>query len=202
MEFGRRNPELIVVLASSMGQTSIDYGGSYEGFELELADFSRLATCIGLKSSDYRELLAMQPQSAVEISDPEVRDHASRVLGSSRTAMGQWLFKVKEMTTALSISIALPKKADVDQGFCQINGNRYSWKEAEIEVHHIDAGTGYHTHEGAMAVYGEGIAADARREILPTNRAKGLMMKLAGGFDERRDEPPMVDVVEAGAGGH
>jgi hypothetical protein len=144
----------------------------------------------------------MQPQSAVEISDPEVRDRASRVLESSRTAMGERLFKVQEMTTALSISIALPRKADVDQGFCRIDGNRYSWKEAGIEVHHIDAGTGYHTHEAAMAVYGEGIAPDAGCEILPTNRAKELMMQLAGGFDDRRDEPLMVDVVEAGAGGH
>ena len=98
MDYCARNPNLIVVVATSMGQSAIDRE-YHEGVQLVLKDFGKLADCLQIDRQSYRELLAMAPQTAVEIENAEIRKGAIQTLASCKTVSGTGLFKVEESAT-------------------------------------------------------------------------------------------------------
>ncbi|MBV8055743.1 MAG: hypothetical protein JOZ29_16315 [Deltaproteobacteria bacterium] len=180
MEFCRRNPDLLLVFASSMGQAAIDRSDDHEGIGLELAEFDKLADRLGLDRRCYKQLLAMVPQFAIQIEDQSTRKRTIQAVRSCITVSGKKLFRVEEIGPSLSISIGLPKRSDIEQGYFICGEMRCGWADAGIQVHYVEPGTGYHVKDGAMAIYGRGIQPDSGREPLPTNLAKGLLMDLAG----------------------
>ncbi len=173
------NPSLIIVLASSMGQAAI-HRDTYEGVQLVLKDFGRLARCLGLDSRFYRPLMAMDPQTAVEIEDADIRERTIQSLAFCRDISGKRLFDVQEVGKSLCITLALPSKADIESGFWMMGEASRTWSEGGIEILYIDPGTGYHVPEGTMAVYGEGIRPDSSRQPLEADQAKDFVLKLAG----------------------
>lgn len=174
-----QNPDLRVVFASSMGQAAIDRA-TYEGVQLVLKDFGKLAACLQLDRHSYSPLLAMDPQTAIEIPDVDIRNRTKQALASCKSVSGKQLFRVDELGTSLSIMMGLPCKADIEAGYWKTDDvSRRSWAEAGIEVLYVDPGTGYHVPEGAMAVYGAGIKADNSRRALEANRAKDFLLQLA-----------------------
>jgi len=179
MAYCAQNPSLVVVFASSMGQSAV-HRSYYEGVQLVLKDFGKLANCLRLDRRSYRELLAMDPQTAIEIKDAEIRKHTIEALASCRTIFGEQLFSVEESCNSLSITMRLPSKADIETGYWKMGDLSLSWPEGGIEVLYIDPGTGYHIPEGAMAVYGEGISPDPSRQCLQADQAKDYILKLAG----------------------
>ena len=52
----------------------------------------------------------------------------------------------------------VPTRSDIEAGFIVNRGRAASPQEIGVSVYHVDAGTGYHVREGAMAVYGSGIS--------------------------------------------
>lgn len=179
MGFSAANPELIVVFATSMGQAAInrDY---YEGIHAVLSDFDHLAARLGLASGSYRPLLAMVPQVAVEIPLPEQRSAFVDALNACHTLSGAKLFRVEEAGNSLSITLINPRRQDVEAGAFGIGSSVCTWRDAGIAVHKVDAGTAYHVPEGAMAVWGSGIAHENDRKTVRGDRAKEFLMQLAG----------------------
>jgi len=179
MDYCKRNPELIVVFATSMGQSAIhrDY---HEGIEMALTDVSKLIERLGFEPDCCRQLLAMVPQVAVEIEDARLRKELVRSLASCKSVSGAPLFRVDVIGNSLSITLIVPKRKEIDAGFFITGESPRSWKEAGISVYNIDAGTGYHVPEGAMTIYGSGITASDTRECLPTDQAKEFLMTLGG----------------------
>ena len=173
-----RNPNLLVVFASSMGQAAIDRSYS-EGVELTLRDFAKLADCLQLDRNNYRQLLAMEPQTAVEITDGEIRRVAIRALKSCKTVSGAPLFDIEEIGNSICISIGLPPKVEIEAGRWMIGDASHSWPEGGITVDYVDPGTAYHVNEGAMAVYGAEIEPDPRRQHVRADQAKDYLMELA-----------------------
>jgi hypothetical protein len=179
MSFCERNRDMIIVFATSMGQSAI-YADYYEGVQLLLTDFPRLAACLGLNQGEYRELMAMDPQTAVEILDPKVRKCTVAALASCTTLQDRPLFKVHEVGDSLSISMGLPPKTQIEAGHWKTAAVTRTWKQGGIRVAYTDAQTADHVKEGAMAIYGAGIATDSNRSLLADDRAKDYLMELAG----------------------
>jgi len=128
-----RNPNLLVVFASSMGQAAIDRS-DLEGVQLALRDFSKLADCLQLDRNSYRQILAMEPQTAVEIADSEIRKFAMRALNSCATVSGRPLFRVEEIGNSISISIGLPPRVEIEAGRWKIGDASHSWPEGGIRI--------------------------------------------------------------------
>jgi hypothetical protein len=121
----------------------------------------------------------MVPQVAVEIADSELRNEFVRSLQSCKSASGVSLFQFDVIGNLLSITLVCPTREDLKAGFFTTGVSRSAWEEAGISVYNIDAGTGYHVPEGAMAVYGAGIPANGTRQVLRDDQAKQFLMRLA-----------------------
>jgi hypothetical protein len=101
MAWSRANPNLVIILATSMGQASI-HRGQHEGYELVVEDLALLMQQVGLARSDFNPLLAMAPQVAVEIAEPAKRLQAR--LGLEGICCGDAVpfIKVQEIGASLS----------------------------------------------------------------------------------------------------
>ncbi len=179
IDYCKRNPDLMVVFASSMGQSAI-HRNHHEGVEAALTDVPKLIRRLGFDPNSCRQLLAMVPQVALEIHDARLRNDFVQSLAACKSVSSASLFKVDMIGNSLSISLIAPRRRDLEAGFFGPGESRSSWDEAGISIYNIDAGTGYHVPEGAMAVYGTGIPADDSRQVLPDDRAKDFLMQLAG----------------------
>ena len=172
MGFCHSNQDLILVFASSMGQEAIIHEW-HQGYEASVPYLEKLMNEFGVKVADYKPLLAMVPQVAVQINDAAIRDSFKKNLGESLTESGQKLFVVLEEGNSLSITILTPRLEDIRAGRFRMateGGPGYKtleWNEAGISMNPVEPGTAYHFPEGILAVYGKGIAAkDERREMM------------------------------------
>lgn len=186
LTFQRENPELLLVLATSMGQEAVHR--DYEGYSAAVEQVSKLLACAGKKPEQYRQLLAMVPQIAVEIPDTETRKCLQTQLLEAKTVSEASLFRVEEEGKTLSITIVSPRKADVLAGHFTMpdrsgSSHRFSWEQAGIIMHEIEAGTAYHIPEGILAVVGHGVAPKDTREKLDLHRVKPFLLELGGVLD-------------------
>ena len=152
LEWTRRNPELVVVFAASMGQGAV-HRARHEGVELVVEDLARLMASCGLERADYQPLLAMVPQVAVRIADAPRRAAARERLRAARFEDGAGFVRVEENGDTLSITVHTPPLARMASGVVSIGGARLELGEAGIRRQPVEPGTGYHVPEGAFAVY-------------------------------------------------
>lgn len=181
MEFCEKNPEVTVVFATSMGQDAINYN-LYEDYSAELEDVSKLFKFFGIKQEDYVPLLAMVPQVAVQIKNPEVRKLVSKKVANCYTASGKNLFSIEDAGDTVSITIHNPSKDDALHGGFVFNENgkvNISWDKVGIILHNLEVATAYHIPEGVMAIYGKDIEPDNSRKEIKLSRCKSLLVSLA-----------------------
>jgi hypothetical protein len=107
-------------------------------------------------------------------------------MGRSKLESGERAFKVQEIGESLSITVRTPKVVDIKAGGFYISRieaasqGLISWEDAGIVMNEVEAGTGYHVPEGAMAIYrGDGIGEDSRT-VIAANRVKSLLMDISG----------------------
>lgn len=144
------NHDLVVVFASSMGQGPI-HRETHQGEEILVEDLDRFIGAMGVGSEDFRPLLAMVPQVAIELPDPAKRSHVRSVLESARSADVPFIV-VREIGASLSITVHTPPAAGMAQETFMVSGRPVRWADAGIKRHQIEAGTGYHIPEGSLAV--------------------------------------------------
>ncbi|MBD1896901.1 hypothetical protein [Coleofasciculus sp. FACHB-129] len=183
MQLCKVNPEITLVFATSMGQAAI-HRDEYQGFSSAISDIPKFMGVFGLQKTDYKQLLAMVPQIAVEIPDPQVRYHLIQKLNNCYSMSGKPLFEVEEITSSLSITIRTPPAIDIKLNkFIYKNKNGesidFSWESAGITMHQVEAGTAYHIPEGIMAVFGCGIVPQDSRQGIKASSCKSLLLKLA-----------------------
>lgn len=152
LAWARANPDLVVVFASSMGQDAIhrDY---HEGVEILVNELPVLMQHAGLGADDYRPLLAMVPQIAVEVSDFPKRKTAKSLLESAVAGNGERFINVQEVGISLSITVATPSLAAIKTDCVRIGSRELTWNAAGFRQELIDPGTGYHIPEGTLVVY-------------------------------------------------
>lgn len=177
----RINPDLTVVFASSMGQGAT-YNDGHEGFELVVEDVDKLMVAAELDGKDYRPLLAMVPQVAVDIPDDEKRRRAAEILAGATLADERSFIDVSEVGTSLSITVATPSKRSLEAGKVKFGSRAIQITEAGIRMQPVEAGTGYHIPEGSFAVLKSGNVHDANtgarksRPSIPADQVKPMLL--------------------------
>jgi hypothetical protein len=157
LDWAGRNEDLVVVFASSMGQGAV-HRDTHEGVELLVEDLPALLRHAGLEAGDYRPLLAMVPQVAIEVDDAGKRKTVKEQLEGVACANGERFVSVREAGISLSITLGTPSRAAIAAGPVRIGAREVPWRAAGIRPAEVDAGTGYHIPEGTLAVH-----AGARR---------------------------------------
>jgi hypothetical protein len=176
MAWAAENPELVVVFASSMGQSAVHRPG-HIGVEVVVADLAALAAGAGLGAQDYRPLLAMVPQVALDVPDAVKRKAAKAALENATCEGGKRFITVQEIGNSLSVTVVTPSRAALERPV-RIAGQERSWSEAGIRREEVDPGTGYHIPEGSLAVYthanSESLVRDRPR--IPADRVKSWLL--------------------------
>lgn len=186
------NPELVVILASSMGQDAV-HRPNHEGVELVVEDLALLMAHTGIPREDYSPLLAMVPQIAVEIRDGDKRARARRVLEGACCSEAMRFIRVQEIGSSLSITVHTPKLEEMSGDTFFLNDAPVAWRDAGIRKQDIEPGTGYHIPEGSLAVSCEqmrGEALNQSRSRVNADRIKDWM--LAVSRDGPRAIPSLV----------
>ena len=179
MRFQLKNPEIIVVFASSMGQDAV-HRDKHEGFEASIPDLDQMLVALGVDKNVYSPLLAMVPQVAMEILNPAARAEVRAKLEGCRTYSGAVLFSVQEIGSSLSVTVETPRRDDMQQGgFTSFNGAWCTWEGAGIAMNPVEPGTAYHIPEGSLAVRAIGSAAMDDRTFVPADSVKGLLLEWA-----------------------
>jgi len=148
------NPDLVVVLASSMGQAAV-HREYHEGIELVVEDLALLMSQTGIKREQYTPLLAMAPQVAVEIPDEAEAARVTGVLEGACCGRNVRFIGVKKIGTSLSITVNTPPLKDLANEIFTINGRSVRWLDAGVRMQEIEAGTAYHVPDGSLAVFCE-----------------------------------------------
>ncbi len=184
LEMAAVNPEIIIVLATSMGQAAVQRD-QHRGYDLTIPDIIRLLAALGERRDGIRPLMAMAPQVVAEIEDGATRVSVTHKLLSSRTESGVALFRCDEIGSTLSISYMTPSQADWDAGGFTFESDgtkhRVQWQDAGIGRVETTPGTAYHVPEGVVAVFDPKTpCSEDSRTVMPLTRVKALLMELAG----------------------
>jgi len=181
IEWAADNPELVVILASSMGQDAV-HRRSHEGVELVVEDLALLMSHTGISREDYRPLLAMVPQIAVEIRDGDKRARARRVLENAFCSDARQFIGAQEIGSSLSITVNTPTLGQMSGDNFFINGAAVTWRDAGIRRQDIEPGTGYHIPEGSLAVLCEQMRGEPliqSRSRVNADRIKDWMLAVS-----------------------
>ena len=181
LEWAVDNPELVVILASSMGQDAV-HRRNHEGVELVVEDLALLMSHTGISREDYSPLLAMVPQIAVEIRDSDKRGRARRVLEGAYCSDGSQFIGVQEIGSSLSITVHTPTLEQMSGDAFFINGAAVAWRDAGIRKQDIEPGTGYHIPEGSLAVFCERMRGEPLNQSRPrvnADRIKDWMLAVS-----------------------
>lgn len=178
--WSRQNPDLVVVFAASMGQAAV-HRESHEGVELVVEDLALLMKAAGLERADYRALLAMVPQVAVQVADAGLRARARDALLAATTAEGSPLIAVQEIGESLSITVRSPPRAQMQSGIASIGGRSLAYAHAGIRLQEIEPGTAYHIPEGSFAVWAPRLGAPraADRARVDADRVKDWLLAVS-----------------------
>lgn len=179
-----RNPNMIAVFATSMGQAAVHRTG-HEGYEASVAGVAELMRMCGLESDQFKPLLAMVPQVAVQIQNPVERTRVAAALRRCHSRSGAGLFEVQETGESLSITITTPRKPDIAAGgFSVPTGNETNrwvvWEAAGIQMNEVQPGTAYHIPEGVLAVCDAQREASDARTAIEASKVKKMLMELSG----------------------
>jgi hypothetical protein len=107
----------------------------------------------GAAKEDYRSLLAMAPQVAVEIRDADKATKVRRTLEGAYCGENKHFIGVQTIGPSLSITVHTPALRDMASDYFVIDGKRVQWSEAGIRRQEIEPGSAYHVPEGSLAVY-------------------------------------------------
>jgi len=136
----------------------------------------------GLERAQYRPLLAMAPQVAVEIHDETLRARTRSVLESAHCGSLRRFIRVQTIGPSLSVTIATPPATDMVEDTFHISGRQVAWKDAGIRKQAVEPGTGYHIPEGTLAVLSRRLAGRSPlqdRLQIRTDRIKDWLLAVS-----------------------
>lgn len=177
LEWRRRNPELLLLVANSMGQKAV-VRSSHEGFEFLIRHPLKLlsAACPGLRATQN---LAMMPQVSLELASVAEAEEAARKINSITLPSGLKFLKADSRGTSLTIDCHTPPGAELEKGFLLIAGKEVSFADTGLEKVEVAPGTAYHEKEGLLLAHGlaQGQAAP---EKIDATEAKALILGWSG----------------------
>lgn len=176
-----KRPDLLIVFATSMGQNTV-LRDEQEGYAASIPDIDTFMSAMGMEKDDYKSLLAMVPQVAVEIADSGKRAALKERLDACQMRSGKPLFRIREIGPSLSITVFTPRIPEIKEGVLTLpwSGARIRWEQAGIRMNKVDPGTAYHIPEGILAVTGAGIEPRDSRDSVPADSIKAMLAEWAG----------------------
>jgi len=190
MRFADRNPATLLLIAGSMGQTGIPYQHIGETYVLE--DAQRLSSSLGLDAVVSR--LAMYPMQALELADEERAEDARRLLTSITVAGRPLMTHLRVEGRTLSFAVRM----ELEDGEVRRDIEYTTSTATEPRTGTIgDIGVGtatrlgggntaYHSPEGILITYGDGIPADGSREQVSILDAGPAVLAHLGVADPRK----------------
>ncbi len=185
MDFCNANPEIIIAFVTSMGQDAITYT-NFEGYSAELENVNKLfKNCFNVNEDDYKPLLAMVPQVAVEIPNNNIKQYIKDSLNNCLTNSGKRFFTCDDIGNTISIWIHTPSKKDIESDYFTLiqrdnHKTIFTWEKAGIIMHKLEAATAYHIPEGIMAIYGKDIKPNDVRTRIKLEDCKSFLLSLVG----------------------
>ncbi len=178
----QHRPDVLIIIASSMGQFAIDKEDIDETFVLD--DPARLSAALGI---DAEVGSAMYPRTTLQFrSSDSARDAIAR-LGSVRTQQGALFNDIRVVGKTISFAIDqsgwgrprtkliryLPGNSIVLEGTIDELG-------VSIRRRMGGGNTAYHVPEGIFIATGEGVREDARRELVSVLDTAPSILKAIG----------------------
>lgn len=178
LAWAKLNPELVIVFATSMGQAAIKRV-DHKGVELVVENLAALMQFAGVPRDQFRPLLAMVPQVAVDIQDPELRSRAAERLRQSVCGHDRKCIFVQEIGSSLSITVSTPDLSDLEDGTIDIGGNRLRFVDAGLRLQKVEPGTAYHIRNGVLAVRDSlTTKPDQRRSSVAADQIKNWLLDI------------------------
>ena len=141
-------------LLTSMGQKAIDRGKYIP--ELVLKELSILLKIVGLESKDYKLLPAMQPDICIEAKDLKSLNKLRKNIEAIKYSNGTNIFKEIYEPVGLRLNLSVIRSNSIlKTNLVNVNKKNYNFSDIGFEKINRDIGTGYHTADGVMIVYGE-----------------------------------------------
>jgi hypothetical protein len=172
-----QNPEILLLVANSMGQAAIVRTG-HEGFELLLREPTKLLAVLSL-SLEVRQNLAMMPQVSLEFSTIERAVEAAGALARVTTVCGTQLIRCDQKGVSLSVSVITPKASQLSGDKILAGGKQIGLSECGFMKEQVEAGTAYHVPEGILFAHGLS-DGDSKPVRIEARDAKALILKWAG----------------------
>ncbi|MDG2385075.1 MAG: hypothetical protein P8N76_25615 [Pirellulaceae bacterium] len=151
LHWRKENPELIVAIASSMGQEQI-FPEHEQCLEMRMSQPERLLTLAEIPSHAYEIRSAMIPQIVIDIKERSFRGAIETVISKLRTSTGRQVFTACSQGETLSLTHISPSQAEHDSGWIILGEEspRIPWEEAGFEIYPVKSATAYHIPEGIL----------------------------------------------------
>lgn len=178
LRYANRNPETVLIIASSMGQAAVEY--QHVGDTYVLRDAERLVETLGLPPAALG--LAMYPRYALEFADVETAEKAGEAIRGVRIESRPFFtdMRIEGRTVSAMVPFDLPAQPD---GF-SIGPDDHAVSLAElgfsIEERLGGGNTAYHIPQGIWIAHGEGIPAGGNRTEFSALEAKQRILSLLG----------------------
>ncbi len=173
--FVKRNPEYLLVVASSMGQAAL----SADKVETQLCiqDLARFISCAGIGTGDWEEKPAMAPKVSVQIAE-EKCDQFEAFLASLEL-FGEPVNFQRKTGGFFNVGIGHKNAHELPQ-FAQRNGEDIPFDDLGLGYREIEdeaGSTAYHIAEGTLLVYDpqDESGSIGRPEVLTTEIAPSLL---------------------------
>ena len=178
MEWRRQNPELILIVANSMGQGP-RVSKQHQGFELMIKDIPRLFSLLGIPAG-VKQNLAMAPQLTFDVGSHIDPNEFIRLLDGVTCLNGRKLLYCDHQNRTVTVTVFTPPAEEIECNRVLVAGRELPFSETGISRISIEPGTAYHVPEGLIFV--QGISGDAipAQQPIPAESAKALMLSWAG----------------------
>jgi hypothetical protein len=195
--FADRNPEYLLIVASSMGQAAAS--GSRMDSQLYLRDIGKLMTYAGFDRAEWEQRPSMAPTVSVVIKG----DGAARFARFMDTVrIEDEKAKVGAMPGGFFDLCFGQPNLDPLEDCVMIAGKRVAFDEIGFECTKIDdeaGSTGYHVPEGTFYIYDPADATpkEGRPELLTTEIAPALLRHFGVDIPDYMGEPPTLELGKA-----
>lgn len=187
MRFANRNPETVVVIASSMGQGPIEYNDLSDTYVLE--DSAKLTNALGLGAAEER--LAMYPKLALQFRDEADVSVAARRLAGVSAAFGPVFRDIRTAGTTITFAInfsgtlgleSLPRKVTVRDDGPAPTSQALDIADLGLSIKQRLGGgnTAYHVPEGIFLARGAGIRVVKDRPDVEVLDVAPYLLELMG----------------------
>jgi len=176
-EWRRQNPEIILVVANSMGQGA-RVSKKHEGFELSVKNISQLFSTLGVPPG-LKQNLAMAPQLTFDVENSIDPALFVQKLSALTCRSGRKILLCESLNKTVTVSVSTPPSNEIEGDVFLLGGREVGISELGMERLAVDPGTAYHVPEGQIFVQGLETSSLPKKKLVPAEDVKSLLLAWA-----------------------